>query len=88
MIFTDETTIMTAAHCLSGAERVEITAGAHAWREDEPTQQTRNSTRLLVHEGWGPITISNDIALAKVDIPFNFTGMKYVSSILLIYCEQ
>ena len=66
--------ILTAAHCLDGAQSVESVAGAHRWREDEPNQQRVVTGDVVVHEDWGRFTISNDIALARLSEPLDLNG--------------
>jgi len=71
----DRHVIMTAAHCLYGYEEdpYEIVAGEWSLSQDDGTEQWRNSTRTLVHEGYNEDTFENDIALLWVDRPFTFT---------------
>ena len=69
-----ENVVVTAAHCLDDADSVKIIAGAHMWREDEDTQQVRISTDFTVHEDWSTATLNNDIAIARFEEPFDFSG--------------
>ena len=45
----NENTIITAAHCADGANRIQITAGAHDQTQNEPSQQVVISTSHIEH---------------------------------------
>ncbi len=62
----DSTSILTAAHCLDGALNVEVVAGAHNIRVDEPEQQIRNSRDFIMHEDFSSVLKANDVAIIKL----------------------
>lgn len=74
--FSDPEFVATVAHCVYGAQVVEITAGAHNLSQDEPTQQLRLATNLqiFIHESYNPSSYVNDIALIQIADPFVFDG--------------
>ena len=74
LLSTAPNVVLTAAHCLDGAESVEVTAGAHNIREEEPTQQIQTTTNLIVHERYSSLFINNDVALAILETPFEING--------------
>lgn len=47
----------------------EVVLGAHNIRNDEATQQTIPSNEFIIHSGWNPSTLVNDIALIKLSVP-------------------
>jgi len=67
--------VLTAGHCVDGATSAEITAGDLHTSPfiDEPTEQTRTSTNLVQHEGYNGNTIENDVAVIKLDTPFDIS---------------
>ncbi|KAK4885192.1 hypothetical protein RN001_001463, partial [Aquatica leii] len=68
-----ETVILTAAHCVETVKTAKVIVGAHNLQNDEPTTQTFNSTRFIVHEEWSMLFKHNDIALIILEqnIEFN-----------------
>jgi secreted trypsin-like serine protease len=64
--------ILTAGHCLDGAISVEVVAGAHNIRENEPTQVTMVSTDLTVHEAYNSVLLHQDVALVHLPSPLTF----------------
>lgn len=68
-------TILTAAHCIEGTDRVQIVVGAHKLMENEPSQQRFfvNSSRYRCHFAYNPFTLNNDICiiLLQEEIVFN-----------------
>ncbi|XP_030383720.1 transmembrane protease serine 9 [Scaptodrosophila lebanonensis] len=72
----DESTVLTAAHCLASYSTFLVVAGAHS-RTDKTTTQIRTASnkRQVVHElydgGVGP----NDIGLVFLDEPFNLNAL-------------
>ncbi|KAF2364206.1 Serine proteases trypsin domain, partial [Trinorchestia longiramus] len=69
----NEEWVLTAAHCMDGARTVDIVAGAHNIRENEPTQVTMTSTDFFVHEDYGSVLIRNDVALIRLPSPLTWT---------------
>jgi secreted trypsin-like serine protease len=68
-------TILTAAHCTEGTDRVQVIVGAHSIRIDEDTQQRFfvNSSRYRCHFGYNPFTLNNDVCIILLteEIKFN-----------------
>merc|ERR1712045_500730 len=54
----NENTIITAAHCADGANRIQITAGAHDQTVSEPSQQIVISTSHIEHPDWNSFTLA------------------------------
>lgn len=72
--------VLTAAHCIydqSGtqlANQVQITMGAHnVWLGSEATRQVRTSAQIIPHPNYVASTYDNDVALLRVDNPFQLT---------------
>ena len=65
----NENTIITAAHCADGANRIQITAGAHDQTVSEPSQQIVISTSHIEHPDWNSFTLSGDVAILYLDSP-------------------
>ncbi|XP_018321959.1 brachyurin-like [Agrilus planipennis] len=55
--------VLTAAHCVDGAEKVEVILGAHNIRELEPTQRRYITSKFIIHPEWDSYYLTNDIAL-------------------------
>jgi len=72
----NENTVVTAAHCTviwDSPDEVVIVAGEHNKKVDEGTEQTRDVTKLTVHESYGsPKGFENDIALWSLAEPLVF----------------
>ena len=73
---SDETHIVTAAHCVEGYNWFEVITGAHNPFEMEDTQQRQivQVSAATVHESYNPFTIDNDIAILKLNPPLEFNG--------------
>jgi len=69
----NENTIITAAHCADGANRIQITAGAHDQTVSEPSQQIVISTSHIEHPDWNSFTLSGDVAILYLDSPLTFS---------------
>merc|ERR1712012_452257 len=78
----NENTIITAAH---GANRIQITAGAHDQTVSEPSQQIVISTSHIEHPDWNSFTLSGDVAILYLDSPLTFTAE--IDSIALAQAE-
>ncbi|XP_039992387.1 complement factor D [Xiphias gladius] len=64
--------VMTAAHCLpSGPGGRKVVLGVHSLSEPEETKQTFDILELHNHPDFSPWNYDNDIALIKLDRPFN-----------------
>merc|ERR1712088_106383 len=69
----NENTIIPAAHCADGANRIQITAGAHDQTANEPSQQVVISTSHIEHPDWNSFTLSGDVAILYLDSPLEFS---------------
>lgn len=65
----NEDFVLTAAHCIASAYEAEIVLGAHKIFESEPTQERFISVKFIVHRGWNPLTLSDDIGLVRLPRP-------------------
>ncbi|XP_026166285.1 complement factor D [Mastacembelus armatus] len=66
--------VMTAVHCLpNGPNGRKVVLGVHSLSEPEETKQTFDILELYNHPGFNPSNYDNDIALIKLDRPFNST---------------
>ncbi|XP_069575659.1 complement factor D [Brachyistius frenatus] len=64
--------VMTAAHCLpTGANGRKVVLGVHSLSEPEDTKQTFDILDIHNHPGFSFSNYDNDIALIKLDRPFN-----------------
>ncbi|XP_003743912.2 transmembrane protease serine 9 [Galendromus occidentalis] len=64
--------ILTAAHCILDNVRLNdyyIVAGSQYVMEEEDTTQVRKPEKIIVHPGWDPEYVQNDIALIKLSQP-------------------
>ncbi|KAA0202997.1 hypothetical protein HAZT_HAZT010846 [Hyalella azteca] len=77
----DDQWILTAAHCMDGARSVDVVAGAHNIRQNEPSQVTLTSTDFTVHEDWGSILIRNDVAI--IHLPEKLTWSAEIAPVCL-----
>lgn len=68
--------ILTAAHCTDGAIGVTVYLGATDIRNDkEKGQQRIYATNIVVHAGWVPSTLTNDISLIKLPVAIEFNDL-------------
>ncbi len=78
MLVTDETHILTAAHCMLGYSYFEVILGAHNPFDPEETGQQRRFVPIddvVVHEDYNsPGFLDNDIAIMKLSEPLLFNG--------------
>ena len=65
----NENTIITAAHCADGANRIQVTAGAHDQSRPEASQEVVISTSHIEHPDWNSFTLSGDVAILYLDSP-------------------
>ncbi|KAF7658193.1 hypothetical protein LDENG_00016430 [Lucifuga dentata] len=64
--------VMTAVHCLpTGANGRKVVLGVHSLSEPEKTKQTFDILELHNHPEFNALNYDNDIALIKLDRPFN-----------------
>ncbi|KAH8380327.1 hypothetical protein KR009_010026 [Drosophila setifemur] len=68
----DETTLLTAAHCTTGAKRAYIFMGSTEFNPLEPTV-TVDSSQFITHPLYIPLFLWNDIAVIKTP-PLVFTN--------------
>lgn len=66
--------VLTAAHCTDGAKSIEVVMGAHNIRLEEASQVTLVSSNYIVHEGWNPSTLSNDVSVIKLPSAVTFNA--------------
>ncbi|OXA53456.1 Anionic trypsin-2 [Folsomia candida] len=66
--------VVTAAHCSTFlANRYTLVAGEHNLTLNEGTEQSRRVAAIVRHPGYNrPTPLNNDIALMRVDRPFEF----------------
>ncbi|XP_018541031.1 complement factor D [Lates calcarifer] len=63
--------VMTAVHCLpTGPNGRKVVLGVHSLSEPEETKQTFDILELHNHPDYNPLNYDNDIALIKLDRPF------------------
>ncbi|CAG2069123.1 unnamed protein product [Timema podura] len=55
-------------------DRVEVVLGAHNVREIESSQVIRHSSQVIIHPGWNPSTLVNDVALIHLTAPVAFNS--------------
>lgn len=59
--------ILTAATCVTPLPNfVDVVLGAHDISNDESTQQTIRSNKIIVHPNWNRLTGQNDVALIRL----------------------
>ncbi|XP_067470723.1 complement factor D [Thunnus thynnus] len=64
--------VMTAVHCMpTGPNGRKVVLGVHSLSEPEDTKQTFDISELHNHPDFNPSNYDNDIALIKLDRPFN-----------------
>ncbi|XP_018802275.1 PREDICTED: serine proteases 1/2-like [Bactrocera latifrons] len=57
--------VLTAAHCTDGAQSVTVYLGATV-RTSPEVQITVSSSNIIIHSGWNPNTLKNDISLIRI----------------------
>ncbi|XP_031136279.1 complement factor D [Sander lucioperca] len=66
--------VMTAVHCLpTGPNGRKVVLGVHSLSATEETKQTFDILELHNHPGFSAYNYDNDIALIKLDRPFNIS---------------
>ncbi|XP_059208542.1 complement factor D [Centropristis striata] len=64
--------VMTAVHCMpTGPNGRRVVLGVHSLSASEDTKQIFNISELYNHQGYSTYNYDNDIALIKLDRPFN-----------------
>ncbi|CAG9814028.1 unnamed protein product [Phaedon cochleariae] len=59
--------VLTAAHCLDGAESVRVTLGAHNLAKHEASTVTVNGRSWVIHEKYDSRNIDNDIGVIQLE---------------------
>jgi len=68
-----ENYILTAAHCITGANSYDVMAGSHNIRADnEPHRVEVTSYKGWTHPEWDHVHLQNDIALIELPEPLEF----------------
>ncbi|KAG0411312.1 hypothetical protein HPB47_011567, partial [Ixodes persulcatus] len=67
--------VVSAAHCVDGRgpEHIVVQAGILNLKNPTNYSQLRDVEKVLVHESYRSADFANDIALLKLEVPFNFT---------------
>ncbi|XP_046384295.1 chymotrypsin-1-like [Ischnura elegans] len=73
--------VLTAAQCAVGGKLFTIYAGVVKLRGDENSRVVVQSLEAIIHDGYDPNTLSNDIALLKLSQKLHFND--YISPALL-----
>ncbi|XP_053392701.1 ovochymase-1-like isoform X2 [Mercenaria mercenaria] len=76
--------VLTAAHCFEGNRHTiewTVAAGKINKEKAENAEQIRHVERIIVHSSYYYVTTVNDIALVKLESPFNLNS--YVSTVCL-----
>ncbi|XP_046384293.1 chymotrypsin-2-like [Ischnura elegans] len=73
--------VLTAAQCAVGGKLFTIYAGVVKLHGDESSRVVVQSLEAIIHDGYDPNTLSNDIALLKLSQPLHFND--YISPALL-----
>lgn len=83
-IISDEW-ILTAAHCLQGAQSGVVILGAHNPRDLNEVGQIRIAvSNFIIHPGWNGLRLTDDVALIRLPtrITFNRTNL----FLLFLFC--
>ena len=77
--------ILTAAHCADGlsASAASVVIGDHSKSTADSGQFTVGVEAVIVHEGWNPSRIENDIAVLRLNQNLNFTSSWKVQKVCL-----
>uniref|UniRef100_A0A8C7XJ80 Zgc:100868 n=1 Tax=Oryzias sinensis TaxID=183150 RepID=A0A8C7XJ80_9TELE len=75
--------VLTAAHCVTGANPAGLTAylGRHSQQESNPNEVNRTVAEVITHPDYKGETNENDIALLKLSSPVTFTA--YIAPVCL-----
>ncbi|XP_063001508.1 chymotrypsin-C-like [Elgaria multicarinata webbii] len=65
--------VLTAAHCISSSRTYRVFLGKQNLKEEEAGSVAVDVEKMIVHEKWNALLISNDIALIKLAEPVEFT---------------
>ncbi|XP_078674675.1 plasminogen-like [Branchiostoma floridae x Branchiostoma belcheri] len=68
--------VLTAAHCVDGRTSPSpwtILLGKEHRNTQDPTQQSRSVTKVIVHQSWNSNTVQNDLTLMKLSSPVELT---------------
>jgi len=88
----DEEWVLTASHCVEGSlpDAIDVVAGVHDLANPEAGYQQRSVTQIIMHPGYDPGTVDNDMALLKLSTPVQLgqtTGGITVSLISLVAAD-
>ncbi|KAJ3632604.1 hypothetical protein MTP99_009601 [Tenebrio molitor] len=65
--------IVTAGQCVDQAISFTIQLGSNSLVEDDPNRQVLSTSTYVLHPGYNPETLDNDIGLIKLRMPVEFT---------------
>jgi trypsin len=74
-----KTWVVTAAHCVAGEDfnpttpTLRVVAGEHHRTTVEGNEQHRDVTKIIQHESYNSATISNDVAMLRLDSELDWT---------------
>lgn len=66
----DEGWVLTAAHCTSGRNRLNVVAGEYDVKVASRNQQNRWSSKMINHPQYNASTLAFDISLIRLEAPF------------------
>lgn len=66
--------VLTVAHCVEyfSANQISVIGGKHWHAETGENEQYRDVVSLTIHESYDWVDLVNDIAILRVDTPFEF----------------
>lgn len=71
-VLIDDTTVVSAAHCFSGSTYInpslKVDIGVHDRNNKEEWVQTRNVSKLYIHQSFSMQNLKYDIALLKLSV--------------------
>lgn len=71
-VLIDDTTVVSAAHCFSGSTYInpslKVDIGVHDRNSKEEWVQTRNVSKLYIHQSFSMQNLKYDIALLKLSV--------------------
>jgi len=66
--------VLTAAHCVVTDPVFDVVAGDWVWRLPDFSKQRRKAAQVITHPAYNESTMSNDLALVKLDSPMRNSG--------------
>jgi secreted trypsin-like serine protease len=73
--------ILTAAHCVYGAEQFTIQLGSNNLQSSDDNRLIVAATTSVVHPDYNPDTLEHDVGLIKLHMPITFTD--YIQKIVI-----